>query len=116
MFQTLKFDSRDFPFIDLNEKQAHMEELKIGVIGSGGRGVIAAYAHRPEAGSRIVACCDRSAQTLDENRAAYGEELFTTQDYHELLNQALDAVFITTPDFLHEEMAIASLEAGKAVY
>jgi predicted dehydrogenase len=93
-----------------------MEDLKIGVIGSGGRGVIAAHAHQPGEGSRVVACCDLSPQALEENRQAYGEELFTTNDYRELLRQELDAVFVATPDFLHEEMATAALEAGKAVY
>lgn len=93
-----------------------MRDLKIGVIGSGGRGVIAAHAHRPGEGARIMACCDLSEATLENNRSAYGADIFTTSDYRALLQQELDAVFITTPDFLHEEMAIAALQAGKAVY
>jgi predicted dehydrogenase len=97
-------------------KDLKSEELKIGVIGSGGRGVIAAFGHRPDEGSRIIACCDHSVQTLEDNRAAYGENIFTTRDYRELLRQSLDAVFVTTPDFLHEEMAVAALEGGIAVY
>ena len=35
-----------------------MNDLKIGVIGLGGRGAIAKIAHRRGAGSRVVACCD----------------------------------------------------------
>ncbi len=93
-----------------------MQDLKIGVIGSGGRGGLARYAHTPGEGSQIVACCDLNPQTLEKNRESYGAQLFTTADYRLLLEQDLDAVFITTPDFLHEEMAVAALEAGKAVY
>jgi predicted dehydrogenase len=37
-------------------------------------------------------------------------------DYHNLLELELDAVFVTTPDFLHEEHAVAALQAGRAVY
>ena len=93
-----------------------MRELKIGVIGSGGRGGLARHAHDPEQGARVIACCDLSQETLEKNREFYGEEIFTTRHYADLLDQDLDAVFVTTPDFLHEEMAIAALEAGKAVY
>jgi len=46
----------------------------------------------------------------------YGPDIFTTTDHRELLDQELDAVFVTTPDFLHEEHALAALEAGMAVY
>lgn len=91
-------------------------DLKIGIIGSGGRGGLAAYAHKPDEGSRIVACCDINPDILSERRADYGDDLFITTDYRELLQQDLDAVFITTPDFLHEEQAVAALQAGKAVY
>lgn len=92
-----------------------MNDLKIGVIGSGGRGVIAKRAHRPGEGSRIVACCDVSTETLQRNQEDYGD-IFVTQDFRELLRRELDAVFICTPDFQHEQMAIAALESGKAVY
>ncbi len=93
-----------------------MKQLKIGVIGSGGRGGLARHAHKEAEGTRVVACCDLSPATLEKNREAYGQDIFTTSDYRELLERDLDAVFVTTPDFLHEEMAIAALEAGKAVY
>ena len=93
-----------------------MDDLRIGVIGSGGRGDLAAHAHLPGEGSRIVACCDLSEEVLARNRTRYSENLFTTDDYRELLELGLDAVFVTTPDFLHEEHALAALETGAAVY
>jgi predicted dehydrogenase len=93
-----------------------MEDLEIGVIGSGGRGGLARNAHKPGEGSRVVACCDIVPATLERNREWYGEDIFTTSDYRELLGRDLDAVFVCSPDFLHEEHAVAALEAGKAVY
>ncbi|MFW6292980.1 MAG: Gfo/Idh/MocA family protein, partial [Spirochaetota bacterium] len=93
-----------------------MEDLRIGVIGAGGRGSIARHAHRPNEGSRIVACCDTVPAHLEQAREWYGSDTFTTSDYRELLARELDAVFVTTPDFLHEEHALAALEAGIAVY
>ncbi len=98
------------------EEKSRMEDLRIGVIGSGGRGGLAAHAHKPGKGSRIVACCDVDRNVLEWNRQRYGKEIFTTTDYCELLDKDLDAVFVTTPDFLHEEHAIAAIEKGLAVY
>jgi len=40
-------------------------ELKIGVIGAGGRGNLARHAHHPEAGTRLVAGCDIRPETLE---------------------------------------------------
>jgi predicted dehydrogenase len=92
------------------------DDLKLGVIGSGGRGNLARYAHRPGEGSRVIACCDIDPRVFERNRSWYGEGIYTTTDYVDLLDRDLDAVFVTTPDFLHEEHAVASLQAGKAVY
>ena len=92
-------------------------DLQIGVIGSGGRGgLLGQLAHRPGRGSRIVACCDLSDGTLARNRQDYGADLFTTGDYRALLARELDAVIIATPDFLHEEQAVAVLARGLALY
>lgn len=92
-------------------------DLLVGVIGSGGRGtLLGQLAHRPGRGSRVVACCDVSPATLERNRADYGATLFTTSDYRVLLARELDAVIIATPDFLHEEQAVAVLAGGRALY
>lgn len=64
----------------------------------------------------MVACCDTSEAALEQARSWFGADLFTTPDYHELLGQELDAVFVTTPDFLHEEHALAAIDSGVAVY
>lgn len=93
-----------------------MSELRLGVIGSGGRGQIAGHAHKPEDGVRVVACCDRNDQTLTANKERYGSDIITTTDIDTLLAQDLDAVFICTPDYLHEEQALRCLEAGVSVY
>ena len=70
------------------------KDVRIGVIGSGGRGGVARQAHKPGRGSRIVACCDISDKALEQNREWYGADLFTTQDPKKLLRQDLDAVFV----------------------
>ena len=92
-------------------------DLQIGLIGSGGRGAhLGRLAHQPGRGARVVACCDLSPVTLAKNRADYGPGIFTTTDCRALLACDLDAVIITTPDFLHEQQALATLERGFALY
>ena len=94
-----------------------MNDLRIGVIGAGGRGALANCAHNPGKGSVLVAGADVNPKALEKFKATYGEDVFVTDDYRKLLERKdIDAVFVTSPDFLHEEQALAALEAGKAVY
>lgn len=94
-----------------------MSNLNIGVIGAGGRGRIAGSAHKPERGVHVVAGADVNPKGLEAFRERFGDDVFTTDDYRQLLQREdIGAVFVTTPDFLHEEHAVAALEAGKAVY
>jgi predicted dehydrogenase len=96
---------------------AAKSELRIGVIGAGGRGGLARYAHKPEEGVRIVAGADITDEALAQVKERYGPQALATKDYRELLARPdIGAVFVTSPDFLHEEHAVAALEAGKAVY
>lgn len=93
------------------------QELRIGVIGVGGRGSLAAYAHRPENGVRVAAGADPDGKALERFTERFGTSVFVTADYRALLaRDDLQAVFVTSPDFLHEEHAVAALSAGKHVY
>lgn len=94
-----------------------MKEIKIGVIGVGGRGMLAKCAHQPDKGFRVVAGADVNEANFARFKEYAGAEAVVTRDYRKLLAQReLDAVFISSPDFLHEEHAAAALKAGKAVY
>jgi predicted dehydrogenase len=94
-----------------------MNELKVGIIGSGGRGrSLGSAIHSPEQGVRVAACCDLDAAALAVNRRRYGAKIFVTRDYRELLACELDAVIVSTPDFLHEEHAVAVLASGRAAF
>ena len=96
----------------MEDKKIH----KIGVIGVGGRGCIADSAHLPEKGFVISAGADVSETAIEKFKEKYPEAA-TYTDYKELLaDKEIEMVFITAPDFLHEEMAIAALEAGKHIY
>jgi len=91
-------------------------DLRIGVIGVAGRGGLASHAHKPDDGVKLVAGADTQQKFLDTFGEKY-EADFLTQDYRELLaRDDVDAVFICSPDYCHEEQAVAALEAGKAVY
>lgn len=98
-------------------REKPMHDLRVGVIGAGGRGRLAQLAHRPGEGSRIVAGADTDDDTLAAFRDRLDPAPICCRDYRELLRRDdVDAVFVCTPDFLHEEHAVAALEAGKAVY
>jgi predicted dehydrogenase len=92
-------------------------EFRIGVIGAGGRGALARHAHKPEDGVRLVAGVDIHDDALTAFKENYGPDVFVGNDYRELLALPdIDAVFVTSPDYCHEEHAVAALEAGKHVY
>ncbi|MFA6104343.1 MAG: Gfo/Idh/MocA family oxidoreductase [Victivallaceae bacterium] len=94
-----------------------MDDLRIGVIGAGGRGLLAKYAHNPGKGSRLVAASDINPEALELFKQTAGGNAFVCDDYRRVLDRKdVDAVFLTTPDFLHEEQGAAALEAGKHLY
>jgi predicted dehydrogenase len=79
--------------------------------------VLALQAHRPAEGFEVVAGADVDPQALEAFAKAVGGNPLLTRDYREILaRKDVEAVFVTTPDFLREEHGLAALEAGKAVY
>lgn len=91
--------------------------LRIGSIGAGRRGRVCRLAHRPEQGVILAAICDPKPQVREEYRREFGPDLCIADDYRKLLDEnELDAVFVTTPDYLHAEHALAALRRGISVY
>lgn len=89
----------------------------MGIIGAGLRSGIAKHWHDPNGESVVVGVADISEERLEKFKENINPDAFATTDYRELLKlEDIDAVAITSPDHLHEEHAIAALEAGKHVY
>ena len=92
-------------------------QLRIGMIGVSGRGGLWRHWHDPQGRSLVVAGADINPVYLQAFAEENGGDPFVTDDYRALLARPdIDAVAITTPDFCHEEHALAALEAGKHVF
>jgi predicted dehydrogenase len=99
------------------------DKLRVGWIGTGSRGQYVMnqmYIGAPQLAT-VVAVCDTYQGHLNKakDRVATVEKTTpkTYVDYRELLQDpSVDVAFITTPEHLHHDMAIAALNAGKHIY
>ncbi len=89
-----------------------------GMIGTGNRGsyLLSGVLKVPTA--KVVAVCDIKPERLDKAASAAAKDNpTTTSDWRRIIdNKEISAVFIATPPYLHAEMAIAAIQAGKHVY
>jgi predicted dehydrogenase len=91
--------------------------LRWGVIGTGHRGSIhlSAIKSFPD-DMQILAVCDVMENHLAAGAKKAGAGVATFTDYQKLLsNPDINAVLIATPNYLHHEMVLAALQAGKHV-
>lgn len=88
--------------------------LRLGIIGAGpnGTGNARQFA-RHTSRCTITAVADPQRGAAEKLAAAYGARPFT--NFHDLLD-LVDAVVISSPNFLHAEQAIACAHAGKHVW
>jgi predicted dehydrogenase len=89
---------------------------KIGIIGLGNRSRAhtSALANLPEA--KVTALCDLDSARMQSVRQQTGGTAATYADYRELVrDRNVSLVVIVAPNYLHAEMAIAALKAGKDV-
>lgn len=94
------------------------DKIQFATIGIGGMGTADTMAAlQSPAGTKLAAVADVYQGRLDRARERWGNSLFTTRDYREILTRGdIDAVIISTPDHWHARIAIEAMEAGKDVY
>jgi predicted dehydrogenase len=86
--------------------------VRIGILGFGLRSTLAAYAHQPQAGFEVVAVGDPDPLRRRAAAETLGDGVTLVGDVEALLDRDLDAVMVLTPDHLHEEHALRTLERG----
>lgn len=93
------------------------DKIRIGLIGSGIIGHYDTDTALKVDGVELVAVCDLYTGRLERAKEKWGDHIFTTRDYREILaKKDIDAVLICTPDHWHQRIAIDAMNAGKHVY
>jgi predicted dehydrogenase len=89
-----------------------------GMIGVGNRGSFLLQGALRQPNAKVLALCDIKPDRLDKAAtAAARDNPATYADWRRVIDSKdVDAVFIATPPYLHSEMAIAAIKAGKNVY
>src|ERR1700730_15357077 len=92
------------------------DTLRIGIIGAGGRMGDLLNAADKAGHYQIVAVSDVYGPRREAIKERSNGIATTHVDFHEVLQQEIDAVFIAYPDHWHVRMAVEALAAGKDVY
>ncbi len=92
------------------------DTLRVGVIGAGGRMGDLLNAADKVGNYQIVAVSDVYGPRRDAVKQRSNGLATTHVNYHEVLEQQIDAVLIAAPDHWHVRMAVDALAAGKDVY
>jgi len=115
--QTLAIENTNQVVLSARKRISANDKVRLATIGMGIMGHADTDTALKVDGVELVAACDLYKGRLVRAREKYGKQIFTTQDYRELLNRTdIDAVIIATSDNWHARIAIDALNNGKAVY
>lgn len=93
------------------------DRVRIGIVGTGGRG---SYLMREASrcpNVQWVAVCDAWDQRCDKSLGIAGPDVAKYAEYHALLNRKdIDGVIVATWDNTHAQISIDACRAGKDVY
>jgi hypothetical protein len=99
-------------------EDAPSNRIGIGIIGTGGQGILnlKAFLHKPSA--QVIAVCDVDYAHREEARKTGRLAADSSyNDFRELLTRSdIDAVVVCTPDQWHVPISIAAAKAGKDIY
>jgi predicted dehydrogenase len=93
------------------------DQINLALIGAGIQGQFDTGVAITVPGVKLVAVADCYDGRLTHSKELWGNDIFTTRDYREILKRPdVDAVLIATPDHWHKQAAVDSMKAGKDVY
>lgn len=93
------------------------DQVNIALIGAGIMGLQDTLTALEVPGVKLVAVCDLYDGRLKEAKTRWGNQIFTTRSYKEILNRSdVDAVIIATSDHWHQQISVDAMRAGKHVY
>ncbi len=93
------------------------DKIRLGVIGFGVQGHFDLATALKVPGVELAGICDLYTGRLENAKELYGNDLYTTRNYKDLLDRPdIDAVIIATTDCWHAKMTIDALAKGKHVY
>ncbi len=94
-----------------------MDRRRVGLIGAGTRGVVLMRDMLSHGGFEIAAAADPDPERRESLRRAVPGDYPVSANWEELLdNPEVDLVVIASPDFAHEEQAVAAFESGRDVF
>ena len=100
-----------------SKKITSNDKIRLAVIGFGiqGHGDLATALKVP--GVELAGVCDLYSGRLQNAKELYGDQIFTTKNYHEVLDRSdVDAIIIATSDHWHARITKEALKKGKAIY
>jgi predicted dehydrogenase len=93
------------------------DHIQIALIGAGGQGMFDTKRAVEVPGVKLVAVADCYNGRLARSKEIWGDDIFTTRDYNEILaRKDIDAVIVGTPDHWHKQASVDAMKAGKDVY
>jgi len=93
------------------------DNIQIALIGAGGQGQFDTKVAVQVPGVKLLAVADCYNGRLQHSKEIWGDDIFTTRDYGEILaRKDIDAVIIGTPDHWHKQASVDAMKAGKDVY
>jgi predicted dehydrogenase len=93
------------------------DKIRLGVIGYGVQGHFDLDTALKIPGVELAGICDLYTGRIANAKEKFGNELFTTRNYKELLDRKdIDAVIIAATDVWHARITLDALAKGKHVY
>ncbi len=109
--------TKPFSIISKSTLYGPADTLNIALIGAGGMGTEDTKTALQHEGIKLTAVCDLYTGRIDRSKKMWGDHIFATDDYKEILRRKdVDVVIIGTPDHWHKQISVDAMLAGKHVY